>query len=880
MTESQIRAVPARHRAGILGRVRVTLPTGNMNTSNYLDKLAAVAEWVEGYFRRSTMIALVALAIIAGGLTGLVLSYQLSFTSFAAEVDALQDYRPAEITKVYADDGKTVIGELSLERRIPLTYDQLPENLKKAIMAIEDTRFFSHVGIDPYRLAGAVVQSFTRGTRAKGTSTLTQQLARELYLSKERSYIRKVKEAIYALQIERVYTKEQILTLYCNQIFLGGGAYGFEAASNYYFSKPLKELTVDQYAMLAALPKSPIYYSPILHPKPALERRNLVLSSMAEAGYISETEAETLKKKPLGLNPNETRNKNDKSPHAYFIEEVRQELQRVLERNQQDAMEVYKAGLSVYTTLDANAQIEATEAVRKGARMYQKRHGWRHVEFPNILVKDDGTPTGIELNTYQHYTWSAVAPKVEEIISGVITEVSDKGTQVTFGRYGATITAADMAVTGKAPSKLFKRGDLAQFSVVSVDEPKHSVKVKLEPEPEVQAALVMIEAKTGEIKVMSGGYDFSTSKFNHATQANRQTGSAFKPFIYSAALEYGLRPDDTVEDSPLKIREWQPHNYDEKYLGSMAIRKALAQSRNIPAVRILQEIGIQNGVNMVKKFGLPNPMAPFLPSALGATEEPLMAMVSAYTTFPNRGVRVEPVFIRKVVDRDGNVIEEAKPKSYKVLSEYVSAQMVEMMRGVVLEGTAKAASAVGHEVAGKTGTVNDFTDAWFIGYTPKVVTGVWIGYSDSKEPLGKGETGGTAAIPFWVDFMKGYLKDRPKERFGKIPPLPDDLRQLQAARARDRANGRSKLDTGKGDVLPGSRDLPDSDPLGGMNAPPAAPARNNQPAAQPPVREAPPQPAPEPRNERPNRIMRPPDPTPAPTPPPKKGKKGKGDNGN
>jgi penicillin-binding protein 1A len=845
-----------------------------------MEKLADFAEKVEAFFRRSTMAALVALAVIAGGLTGLVLSYQLSFTSFAAEVDALQDYRPAEITKVYADDGKTVIGELALERRIPLTYEQLPENLKRAIMAIEDTRFFSHLGIDPYRLAGAVVQSLTSGNRVKGTSTLTQQLARELFLSKERSPIRKAKEALYALQIERVYTKEQIFTLYCNQIFLGGGAYGFEAAANYYYSKPLKDLTLDQYAMLAALPKSPINYSPILRPKAATERRNLVLTSMAEVGYISEAEAETLKKKPLGLNPNETRNKNDKSPHAYFIEEVRQELQRILGRNDGDAMEVYKAGLSVYTTLDAQAQEAATEAVRKGARMYQKRHGWRKVQFNNILVKEDGTPTGVELNDYQHYTWSAVAPKVEEVITGVIKEVSDKGTLVSFGPYAATITAADMSVTGRQPSKLFKRGDLAQFSVISVDEAKRSVKVKLEPEPEVQTALVMIEAKTGEIKAMSGGYDFSTTKFNHATQANRQTGSAFKPFIYAAALEYGLRPDDVVEDSPLKIRDWQPHNYDEKYQGTMPLRKALAQSRNIPAVRVLQEIGIQTGVNMVKKFGLPNQMAPFLPSALGATEEPLLSMTSAYTAFPNQGVRVEPVFIRKVVDRDGNVIEEAKPKSYKVMSEYVAAQMVDMMRGVVLEGTARAASAVGHEIAGKTGTVNDFTDAWFIGYTPKFVTGVWIGYSDSKEPLGKGETGGTAALPFWIDFMKDYLKDRPKDRFGKIPPLPDDLRQLQAARARDRANDRSRLTTGKGDIMPGSKELPNLDPLDGMTAPPPAPARNNAPPPSQPatVREAPPQPAPE-RNERP-KMMRPPDPTPAPTPPPKKGKKGKGNDGN
>jgi penicillin-binding protein 1A len=837
-----------------------------------MDKINEWSDKLEEFFRRSTLAALAVLAMVAGGLTGLVAAYQLNFTSYAAEVDALADYRPAEITKVYADDGKTVIGELSLERRIPLTYEQIPERMKQAIMAIEDTRFFEHVGIDPYRLTGAIVQSFMRGHRVKGTSTLTQQLARELFLSKARDYTRKVKEALYALQIERVYTKEQIMTLYCNQIFLGGGAYGFEAAADYYFSKPLKNLNLEQYAMLAALPKGPQLYSPILRPKAAKERRNLVLQSMAEAGFITAAEADAAKAKALGLNPNEVRNKNDKSPHAYFIEEVRQELQRMLERNSQDAMDVYKAGLSVYTTLDPDAQKLAFEAVRKGARNYQKRHGWRKIQFENILNRDDG----ITVDTYQHYTWSAVAPKIEEIVTGLITEVTERGTLVSFGPFSAVITAADTPTVGKAPSKLFKRGDLAQFRVEEVDNVKKTLKVKLEPEPEVQTALVTIEAKTGEIKALVGGYDFSTTKFNHATQANRQTGSAFKPFIYAAAMEYGLRPDDIVDDAPFKRGNWQPHNYDDTFMGAMPIRKALALSRNIPAVRILDEIGINNGVNMVKRMGLPNAMAPFLPSALGATEEPLLPMVSAYSTFPNGGVRVEPVWIRKVVDRDGNVIEEAKPKSYKVVSEYVAGLMVEMMRGVVQGGTAGAASAIGHEVAGKTGTVNDFTDAWFIGYTPKYVTGVWIGYSDNKQPLGKGESGSSAALPFWVDFMKAYMKDKAKDKFAKLPPLPDDLRQLQMTRAREHANERSRIANAKGDLLPSSGDI-NLDPLGSLlkeaPQPTPAPVVNK---AEPPR----PQPTPEPvRVETRPKMVRPaPPPAPTPEEPVKKGKKGKSGN--
>src|SRR5262249_4153864 len=309
---------------------------------------------------------------------------------------------------------------------------------------------------------------------------------------------------------------------------------------------------------------------------------------------------------------------------------------------------------------------------------------------------------------------------------------------------------------------------------------KRILSVTLDPEPDVQAALLLLDAKTGEIKAMVGGYNFATSKFNHATQANRQTGSTFKPFIYATALEQGLKPDDIVDDSPFQRGAWAPHNYDDDFMGAMPLRRALALSRNIPAVRILDEVGVQNAANLVKRLGLPNPMAPFLPSALGATEEPLLNMVSAYSTFPNGCVRVEPGRIRKVVNRDGRVLEKPPTKSYKVLSDYVAAQMVDMMRGSVQFGTAVAANSIGHELAGKTGTVNDFTDAWFIGYTPRVVCGVWIGYSDRKKSLGKGESGATAAPPFWIDFMQNYLKGQPKDKIGKTPDLPDELRQVQA----------------------------------------------------------------------------------------------------
>jgi len=784
----------------------------------FYDKLVESTRKIEEFFRSSKLTSLLALSLIAGGLSGLVLSYQLSFTSFAADVDGLADKKPIEITKVYAADGTTLIGELALERRIPLEYREIPERMKQAILAIEDTRFYEHMGIDPVRLVGATIQNISTQSRSQGASTLTQQLARVIFLNREKTYIRKIKEIMYALQIERVYTKEQIMTLYCNQIFLGGGAYGFEAASYYFFSKPLKDLSLNQYALLAALPKAPQQYSPLIRPTRAKERRNLVLQAMFEAGYISEKEAETEKAKPLGLNPDDKRGKSDRSPYAYFMEEVRQELQRILvEIPGKDPMDVYKEGLKVYTTLDPNAQNMAVEAVRRGARSYERRHGWK-IKFDNVIETESAS-----LDTYKHPSWISAAPSTGDTLTGLIKEVNDRGTKVSFGQFSAVITADKTDVIGKPPSKLFKRGDLAQFKVEAVDLSNKVLAVRLEPEPEVQAALILLNTRSGEILSMVGGYDFATSKFNHATQAYRQTGSAFKPFIYAAALEQGMKPDDIIDDSPFRKGTYEPHNYDDGFMGPMPIRTALALSRNIPAVRVLDEIGVRNAADLVDRMKLPKPMAPFLASALGATEEPLLDMVAAYAVFPNRGLRIEPFRIKKVVDRDGRVLNEAQPAANKVLSEYVAAQMVDLLRGPVQNGTARAAVSQGHPLAGKTGTVNDFTDAWFIGFTPEVACGVWIGYSDQKRTLGRGEAGASVALPIWNDFMGGYLKNKPKGKFPPIPEVPEQMRQIQANRARIHAAELARIYARSGDILPGSSDLPNLDPLAGNGSPAEAP---------------------------------------------------------
>ncbi len=836
-----------------------------------MNKLVAV---IEGFLRRSTLVTLIVLALLAGGLTGLLLAYQVGFTTYAAEVESLSEYQPGEITKVYADDGKTVIGELALERRVPLVYEQIPEKMKQAILAIEDTRFREHMGVDFWRLGGAVIKNVLSFSRKEGASTLTQQVSRMLYLKTEKTWTRKFRELIYTLQIERYYTKDQIMTLYCNMINLGGGAYGIEAAANYYFSKSIKELSVEEYALLAAIPKSPTNYNPTRNPKAATTRRNLVLQAMEEQGFISQSDCDAAKARPIKLNLDEAR-KNDRGPYAYVIEDIRQELNKVAaEQGMQDSMNIYRSGLSIYTTIDAEAQKQATDAVRKQLRRYDRRRGWRG-GLENVLAAEGG-----DLEGYRHETWSSTTPEQREFMLGLVKEVNPQGATVNFGLYNALVTAKETQWTNKPPSALFKKGDLAYFSVQAVDRDKKMVTVELEQSPEIQAAIVLIDAKTGEVKAEVGGYDFSMGKFNHATQANRQTGSAFKPFIYSAAIEDGLKPDDNVSDSPFTRGGWTPHNYDNTYKGIIPIKTALALSRNIPAVRILDEIGINKAVNMVKRFGLPNQMAPFLPSALGATEEPLMAMVSAYSAFPNKGIRIEPFRVRKVVDREGREVFKAEPKEFRVMHEYVAGTMVQLMRGVVQSGTARGINGLqGHELAGKTGTVNDFTDAWFIGYTPRYVCGDWIGYSDSKKTLGKGESGTSAALPFWQDFMRQYLADKPRDSFYKVPEVPKEIKDRQRERDKDRFSDQSRLLAKKGDSLPISQtkgdSIPNIDPLANQVVTPPPPVMEKA-TLPPPV--AAPTPTPTPKLEPPRPRLTVPEPKAEPESKGKKGKKGKIEN--
>lgn len=736
------------------------------------------------------------LALAAGGLTGVLASYYLNNSRYSVEVSALATYRPPQVTTIYADDGETVLAEFAIEKRIPIKEQDIPKTVENALLAVEDYRYYSHIGIDPYRIAGAVFKNITTGS-SEGASTITQQLAKNLFLYKDQTYTRKVNEWMVALQIERFYTKRQILEMYMNYVFLGAGAYGFEAGARTYFGKSLKDLNLEEAALLAAIPKSP-EYSPTRNMQKAEARRNIVLDQMAKYGYITESEAAGAKAKPIKLADTAYYQSLPKSTAwDYPVEEIRKYLE------EKYTTRVAQGGLKVYTTINVEGQKIATKTIRERLRAFDRGRKWRS-DYQNILVDPDGLPLTDEkeiaktLNSYKHADWYGDEYEEGEYIKGLVVSVNPGADEVgvRFGRYKAVVRSGNMGRSGKRPKDELKPGFLAEFLVKNVDNAKQVLEVELSQVPEVQASIVCINAKNGEIVTMVGGYDFHTSRFNNATQGLRQTGSAYKPFIYTAAVEDGMTPDMLVSGAPIKRGGWQPHNYD----GSLShpnvpMKIALAKSYNLAAVHLLEQVGIQAGAQMVRRFGISNPMAPSLPSALGASEASLLEMVSAYSAFPNKGVRMQPHLIRKVYSRDGTLLEEWDGASSRVTSEYVALTMVDMMRGVTAGGgTAAGATGGGNPVAGKTGTVNDHTDVWFVGYTPTYVTGVWMGNPERKESLGAGMTGGHGALPYYNAFMGPFMKDKPRESFPTVPPIPTDIRTLIERNKREELEKLEKAD--------------------------------------------------------------------------------------
>jgi penicillin-binding protein 1A len=729
------------------------------------------------------------LAVSAGALTGILVSYYLNNSRYSVEVSALATYRPPQVTTIYADDGETVLAEFAIEKRIPIKEQDIPKNVEDALIAIEDNRFYDHIGIDPYRIVGVVLKNLTGG-RLEGGSTITQQLAKNLFLYKDQTYTRKVNEWAVALQIERFYTKRQILEMYMNYVFLGAGAYGFEAGAQTYFGKPLKELNLEEAALLAAVPKSP-EYSPTRNMDKAKTRRDIVLDQMAKyfPERYSQSAVDAAKAKPIRLADTAYYQSLPKSTAwDYPVEEIRKYLE------DKYTTRVAQGGLKVYTTINVEAQKLATKVIREKLRSYDRGRSWRS-EYQNILVDSEGNPLTDEkeidktLNSYKHADWYGDEYDEGEYIKGLVMKASPSGDSVgvRFGRYKAIVGPTNMGRSKRRPKDELKPGFLAEFLVKKVDNEKETLEVELSQVPEVQASIVSINAKNGEVVAMVGGYDFHTNRFNNATQGLRQTGSAYKPFIYTAAVEDGMTPDMLVSGAPIKRGGWQPTNYDgTPSHPNVRMKIALAKSYNLAAVHLLEQVGIQAGGQMVRRFGITNPMAPSLPSALGASEASLIEMVSAYSAFPNKGVRVHPHLIRKVYSRDGSLLEEWDGASSKVTSEYAALTMVEMMRGVTAGGgTAAGASAGGNPVAGKTGTVNSHTDVWFIGYTPTYVTGVWMGNPERKENLGNSMTGGHGALPFFNAFMDPFMKGKPVERFPEPPPMPSDIRSLMERNKRE-----------------------------------------------------------------------------------------------
>jgi penicillin-binding protein 1A len=695
---------------------------------------------------------LVLVSALVGATTGLLLVY----TTDLPQVEALEAYRPSSITELYDDHGR-VIGSFALQRRVVAGYDDFAPVLRDALVSIEDKDFYRHSGINFWRIVGAAYRDIESGGKVQGASTLTMQLARNLFLSPDRSFHRKVQEAMLAIQIERRFTKPQIFALYANQIFLGHGVYGFEAASEFYFSKPARQLTLPEAALLAGLPKGPQVYSPINHPDRALKRRNLVINAMLEDGKITAAQAEDARSSPIVLHL--AHDPNSLAP--YFVEEIRRYLE-----NKYGADQVHEGGLKVYTSLDVDLQNAANQAVLDGLAAYERRHGWQgHLE--NVVAE------GSAIDKYEHPDWED-EPEVNGYVHALVTSAGVGIATLKFGRYAAALGQADLTWTQGKLQNLLRAGDICYVKILALNA-NGSARVSLEQDSGAQGALMAIDNATGGIKAMVGGRDFSESKFDRATQALRQVGSSFKPYVYTTVIDKGASPNDTILDEPVTFETgsgpYSPHNYDEKFEGIITLRRALAQSRNIPALKLANKVGIKSVIDYAERFGITAKLPPYLPVALGSAEITLIEQTSAYSVFPNDGVRVTPHYITKVTDYEGRVLEEDYPDVKDVISARTARIMTSMLREVVMHGTGIAAAKLPFPVAGKTGTTNDFTDAWFVGFSPSMTCGVWTGF-DEKRSLGSKETGARAALPIWMNFMNAAMAGKDPGQFQPPPDVP------------------------------------------------------------------------------------------------------------
>jgi penicillin-binding protein 1A len=707
------------------------------------------------------LVALLTLAVITGSLAGLTLVYSVDLP----QINDLERFRPSTTTDLYDRKGR-IIGSFALERRIVVNYNDFSPVLRQAVLAIEDKSFESHWGVNVFRIAGALWHDLRNHGRMQGASTLTMQLARNLFLSSERTAGRKLQEAYLAIQIERAFTKQQIFTLYGNQIYLGHGMYGFEAASQFYFGKHANNLTLTEAALLAGLPKGPVAYSPLFNPEKCLRRRNLVLSEMESDKTISHAEAEQARQSPLGLHISQP----ESSIAPWFQEEVRRELEKRF-----GSEEVHGAGLRVETTLDLDMQLSANRAIVDGLASYERRHGWKG-KLENVLA------SGNTIETYKHPDWTTTN-KPGGYVHAVVTRVLPMEIRARMGSAEVVILAEDWKWTGVSyADALVKPGDIIYVHLAEGAGSKegNAFRATLEQDSGVQGSLLAMDNATGDVLAMVGGRDYALSQFNRATQAERQTGSSFKPYVYTAAVEDGVKPDDIIVDGPVSFGSYTPHNYENDYKGSMHIVDAFAESRNIPALKLAARVGIHKVIDLVHRFGVTTSIPAYLPVALGAAEITLEEQVASYSVFPNDGLRVTPRLVRKVSNADGITLFEEPSSVNAVIEQSTARTMMTLLRAVIQKGTGAAASQLNHPLGGKTGTTSDYTDAWFLGFSPSVTCGVWVGY-DSRESLGEKETGAKAALPIWMAVMRTAITGKENELFlgDKQPPENPSKQQTE-----------------------------------------------------------------------------------------------------
>jgi len=698
-------------------------------------------------------LVLLLLAVVTGSLGGLM----LVFSANLPQINDLERYRPSTVTDLYDRKGR-MIGSFALEKRIIVHYDDFAPVLRQAVISIEDKNFESHWGINVLRIAGALIHDIRSHGRAQGASTLTMQLARNLFLSSDRTLTRKIQEAYLAVQIERAFTKEQIFTLYGNQIYLGSGMYGFEAASEFYFSKHANDLNLTEAALLAGLPKGPVAYSPLINPEKALRRRNLVLSEMESDGVITHQQAEQARLAPLGLHINQP----EMSVAPWFQEEVRRELEKKF-----GTEEVHEAGLRIDTTLDLDLQKAANNALADGLAAYERRHGWRG-KLENVLAD------GSTLEDYKHPDW-ATAWHAGDSVHALVTRVQPLQIHARVGSDEIVLLPTDWAWTGqRSGDALVKPGDIIYVQLADAMEGT-ARRATLEQDSGVQGAVFAMDNTTGDVLAMVGGRDYAVSEFNRATQAERQVGSSFKPYVYTTAIEEGVKPDDIIVDAPVNFGGYAPHNYENDFKGAMSITNAFAESRNVPAVKLAARVGIHKVIDMAHRFGVTSDIPAYLPIALGAAGITLQEQVTSYSVFPNDGIRVKPRLIRKVTNSDGITLWEDAPAVDEIISQQTARTMITLFRAVTAHGTGAAVAQMDHPLGGKTGTTSDFTDAWFIGFSPSVTCGVWVGY-DNQQSLGEKETGARAALPIWMQIMKVAIAGKTDEQFPGDTEQPPMLR--------------------------------------------------------------------------------------------------------